>query len=448
MAKLKIDGNEVEVKEGSTILEAARKLGITIPTLCFDNRFEPSTSCMVCAVKLGNSFVPSCATIAQDGMEVESDTEEVAEARKMALELLLSDHIGDCSAPCSITCPAGLNIPVMIRQIAAGVVKDAIATVKKDIALPAVLGRICSAPCEKACRRGTYDNPVSIRLLERYVADADLASESPYVPVLGPPNGKKVAIIGTGPTGLAAAFYLLQEGYSCVLYDDNGQPGGMLRYGVSQDQLPREILDAEVGIIEKLGAVFQLETRIGRDLSITDLQSRYHAILIATGSEMGELGVQLKADKRTLQTDMDGIFAGGNALGRRGKMAVRSVADGKLAANSIHQYLSGHPITGRKRRFSVHMGRVSDEEVRQFMVGVTKKDRTQPQNQFCGFSEAEARSEARRCLHCDCRKADDCRLRDYSERYGADPHRFLHERKSFERYFQPKEEHGGRMVLG
>ncbi len=98
--------------------------------------------------------------------------------RKAALELLLSDHLGDCMGPCHVTCPANMNIPLMIRQILEGKLEDAIATVKKDIALPAVLGRICPAPCEKACRRDSYDNGVSICLLKRYVADVDLQIET------------------------------------------------------------------------------------------------------------------------------------------------------------------------------------------------------------------------------------------------------------------------------
>jgi len=279
MPKLTIDNREVEIEPGGTILQAARKLGIDIPTLCFNEECQPSTSCMVCVVKLKREgaarggFVPSCATIAEDGMEVESETDEVHKARRVALELLLSDHLGDCIAPCQRICPAGMNIPLMLRQIAADELPEAIITVKRDIALPAVLGRICPAPCERGCRRGTYDNPVSICLLKRYVADVDLASESPYLPACKPGNGKRAAIVGAGPAGLAAAYYLLQEGYECLIFDDHEKPGGMLRYGVPEDRLPREVLDAEIGIIENLGAKFRMNTHIGESTSIADLQN-------------------------------------------------------------------------------------------------------------------------------------------------------------------------------
>lgn len=176
MPELTIDGKKINVKHGSTILDAAHELGIEIPALCFNNKYQASTSCLVCIVKVNNRLVPSCATKIEDGMIVESETEEIHEARRTALELLLSDHVGDCIAPCQLACPAGMNIPLMIRQIHSSKMQDAINTIKKDIALPAILGRICPAPCESTCRRGNFDEPVSICLLKRYTADLNLKS--------------------------------------------------------------------------------------------------------------------------------------------------------------------------------------------------------------------------------------------------------------------------------
>ncbi len=477
MAKLIIDNREVEVEQGNTILQAARRLGIDIPALCFNDGCQPSTSCMVCAVKVNSigpgvsaygRLVPSCATEVQDGMEIEIRTDEVYEARRTALELLLSDHLGDCMAPCHRTCPAGMNIPLMIRQIGAGDLRDAIITIKRDIALPAVLGRICPAPCEKGCRRGAYDSPVSICLLKRYAADADLASESPYMPQCKAKNGKRVAIVGAGPAGLSAAYYLLQEGYECVVFDDHEKPGGMLRYAVPEDRLPREVLDAEIGIIEKLGAEFQMETRAGEHLSVESLQRDYDAVLIATGGDVSGVGIEFKIDRSTLQTKVNGIFAGGNATGRSSNMAVRSVADGRTAAASIDHYISvpGIAAAEARRPFSVYMGKLAEGEMERFMAGVSRDNRVEPREnaeargrrdkhpQFCspplyaptfprslpddetGFSEQEARGESSRCLHCDCRKADNCKLRDYSERYQANPGRYKGERQLFEQHVQ------------
>lgn len=448
MIKLTIDNRKVEVEPGSTLLDAARKLGIDIPTLCFREGYQPSTSCLACVVKIDSRIVPSCATMAREGMEVESETDEVQQARRTALELLLSDHVGDCMAPCHSICPAEMNIPLMIRQIAAGKLKDAIATVKEHIALPAVLGRICPAPCENGCRRGVHDSPVSICLLKRYVADVDLASENPYLPPCKPQNGKRVAIVGAGPTGLAAAYYLLQEGYACVLFDEHEKPGGMLQYGVPEDKLPRDVLDAEIGLIEKLGAEFQMKTTIGEHISLKALQKDYDAILIAVGElkdgDANRLRIQapknrIQVDRNTFKTSLKGVFAGGNATRARNKMSVRSVADGKSAAVSIDQHLSGLPVIGPHKLFTVHIGKLAEGEIQRFMVGISGTGRVTLSSGVAlsrHFSDEEARAEATLCLHCDCRKADNCKLRDYAEIYQANPNRYKGERRLFEQHVQ------------
>ncbi len=195
MPRLTIDQRRIEVPAGSTILDAAEQLGIEIPTLCFSRQCEPSTSCLVCLVKLlpSGRIVPACATPVAEGMQVESETDEVHAVRRSTLELLLSDHLGDCVAPCSFGCPAQMNIPQMLRQIAAGELREALITVKADIALPAVLGRICPAPCEKVCRRGNLDGSIAICELKRIVADVDLDSAEPYLPPCRPASGKRVA---------------------------------------------------------------------------------------------------------------------------------------------------------------------------------------------------------------------------------------------------------------
>src|SRR6202051_2106345 len=120
-----IDGRAVEVSAGESVLAAARKLGINIPTLCYLEKCGPLNSCLVCLVKINGKLVPSCGTKVEPGMVIESETEEVHEARRTALELLFSDHVGDCLSPCHRLCPLGLNVPVMIRQIQAGQMDEA-----------------------------------------------------------------------------------------------------------------------------------------------------------------------------------------------------------------------------------------------------------------------------------------------------------------------------------
>jgi ferredoxin len=374
-----------------------------------------------------NGFVPACGTAARDGMRIESESEEVREARKAALELLLSDHVGDCVGPCRLGCPAHMDIPLMLRQIAAGDLHAAITTVKRDIALPAVLGRICPAPCEKACRRRLHDEAVSICLLKRFVADADLQSGSPYLPKYAEKRGKRVAIIGAGPAGLAAAYYLQQDGFECTVFDEHDEPGGMLRYGVPEKDLPRDVLAAEIAQVQRLGVEFRLGARVGVAVPMDEVRWRFDATFISTGEWKpgdGEVfGVAaapegITIDHQTHATSVPGIFAGGDVIRKR-RLAVRAVADGKEAAESIRQYLTGAPVVGPARAFNSRMGKLEEGEMELFLQSACAQARCQPAAAAAGFAAEEARRESSRCLRCDCRKADACLLRQHAGAYDA-----------------------------
>ncbi len=217
MMTITIDGKAVKVAAGVTVLEAARGAGVEIPTLCDRGAGkEALTSCMVCVVRVNGAgrMVPACGTRVLEGMTVESEGAEVVKARRAAVELLLSDHVGPCVAPCQSVCPAHMHIDRMLDQIAGEDWAGAIATIKEDIPLPAVLGRICPELCEKGCRRKNHDAPVSICRLKREAADRDLASGAPYRPEVMPASGKRVAVIGAGPAGLSAAYYLARAGHA------------------------------------------------------------------------------------------------------------------------------------------------------------------------------------------------------------------------------------------
>jgi NADPH-dependent glutamate synthase beta subunit-like oxidoreductase/ferredoxin len=441
MPRLSIDNREVEVPDGATILDAADKLGINIPTMCFLKGHQASTSCMVCVVKVEGKAVllPACGTLAEEGMRVESECQEVHQARKTALELLLSDHVGDCLGPCHMICPAQMNIPLMIRQIAAGKLHDAIKTVKKDIALPAVLGRICPKPCERGCRRESIDEAVSICLLKRYVADVDLESTKSYSPTCKPIQDKRVAIIGAGPAGLAAAYYLLQAGFVCTVFDDHEQPGGMLRYGVPEEDLPRDVLDKEIAQIEKLGLTFEGKTRIDDAAKLEKLRKDFDAVFVAFGTlnagQVEAMGLTtskngIEIDGKTYQTNLPGVFAGGDAVRKR-RLTVRAVADGKEAAESISQYLSGEPVTGPASTFNTRIGKIREEEKERFAACASDAPRVTVSKKGEGFTDEQARQEAARCLHCDCRKADNCKLRQYAQDYDARATRYKSERRLF-----------------
>ncbi len=440
MPSVTIDGRRVDVPEGATLLEAARVAGITIPTLCYREGGQPLTSCMVCVVKVEGrrGLLPACATRAADGMVVESESDAVREARKTALELLLAEHTGDCEAPCQAVCPASLAIPEMIRAVRGGRLAEAAAIARRDLVLPATLGRVCPAPCEKGCRRGRADGAVSIRLLHRFAADA---AEAPP-PETPPHTGKSVAVVGAGPAGLAAAAGLCRAGHACTVFDEHEAAGGMLRYGGDEPLVPGEVLDAEAGAVARLGALFQFGKRVGRDVSLADLRRDYDAVVLAVGEvgqgeahpfgmAMGKAGLQ--AERGTGATPTDGVFAAGSAV-RPGRMAVRAIGDSKAVAVAVGEYVLGQPVSGSGRPWSVHIGAVDEVEMQAFMREATADPRTQPAGgASTGFSPDEAAREAGRCLHCDCRKPVACKLRWWAEAYKARPARYkTDERRPFE----------------
>jgi len=446
MPKITIDQRDVEVPRGATLLDAAQKLGIDVPVLCYLEGCTPGTSCLCCVMKIRglNRLVPSCATLAVEGMEIESETDEVLDARRTAMELLLSDHVGDCFGPCDLSCPAHMDIPLMLRQIERQRFEDAVVTVKRDIALPAILGRICPRPCEKACRRRAADGPVAICKLKQFVADVDLAADDPYRPECDAESGRKVAVVGGGPTGLASAYYLRRKGHAVSLFDAGAEPGGRLWHETSESELPRDVLRAEISQILRLDVDLHSSTTVSNDsvsgqASFETLAAEFDAVLLSCGAmdvktaqawrlKTGPRGIAV--EKASYQTSREAVFAAGNAV--RGKaMVIRSAADGKEAAAAIDRYLGGLPVEGPGRRFASRMGKVSEDELGLFLAGASDAPPREPASSHGGFNSTEALEQSARCLHCDCRALETCKLKRYSELYGADPNRFKEDRAEF-----------------
>jgi ferredoxin len=426
MIKLKINNQTVEVTDGLSVLKAAESMGIEIPTMCFKDGFGNHPSCMLCLVKdvKSGKLHPSCALPVEEGMEIITDDEEIHEARKESIELLLSDHVGDCEAPCRTACPAYMDIPQMNRLIAAGEYEKALKVVKEEIAIPLILGYICPAPCENACHRGVVDEPVKICELKKIVAEKDLKSDDFYLPPKEKASGKKVAVIGSGPAGLAAAYHLLLKGHQAVIYDKNQEAGGTLRYDIPEEKLPNSAIDLEVKAIEKLGAQFKLNQEINQEFFENNLLKEYDAIIFATGNfadgnmetfgfEKTQFGVQV--NKETFQI-ADGIFACGNVFKSR-KMAVTSVAQAKQAAYSVDAYLRGGQPKKIYRMFNSRFGKIKEEEVEEYLK---ESINLYPEPALSNFQE-----EAKRCMHCDCRKPHTCKLRIYADEYKADRRKFI-----------------------
>ncbi len=260
MPAIRIDGRPIVVEDGCTVLDAARAAGIPIPTLCHRDGCAPSAYCMVCAVRIEGraGWQPACSTPVAEGQSIETDSSKIRAARQSAIELILSDHVGDCVAPCQWACPAGLFVPGLLRRLAG----TDTATIVPD----AVPCRDCPAPCERACRRARFGGAVSIRRLALAL-----------VPAFAP---------------------------------------------MPDQRAPRD--------------------------------------------------------------------------------------------------------------FSVHMGALSDAEAERFRQGASPEPRIEPADPAAGFSADEAQREAGRCLHCDCRKADHCRLRDRAREQGAHPGAWRGPRRAFE----------------
>jgi formate dehydrogenase major subunit len=233
--------------------------------------------------------LPACATPISDGMVVATETAELAKTRQMALELMLSDHYGDCVAPCKLACPAGIDIQGYIALIAAGMYREALRLIRLSNPLPLICGRVCPRFCEQQCRRNSVDEPVAINALKRFVSDWALHSGADDPPEVKPATGKKVAVVGGGPAGLSAAYYLALAGHEAVIFDSNPELGGMMRYGIPAYRLPRDVLDSEIAGITRLCREVRCNAALGRDFTLDSLNREgYSAVFLALGAQAGQ----------------------------------------------------------------------------------------------------------------------------------------------------------------
>ncbi|PLX07722.1 MAG: hypothetical protein C0596_09845 [Marinilabiliales bacterium] len=302
-----INGKPVKGYSNEYIVDVAKREGIIIPTLCNDDRLEPYSSCFVCVVEIeGNPKPqPACSTRITEGMVINTESQKVVESRQTALNLLLSNHYADCVAPCKETCPAGVDVKGYISLIEKGLYSEAVALIKKVNPLPAICGRVCVRPCEAACRRNLLDEGtgVGIDYMKRFAADYDLESVNKYIPEKEDSTGKKVAIIGAGPGGLSAAYYLQLKGHQCDIFEMQDSPGGWLRYGIPEYRLPNEIIDKEVKNITDLGVNIFYKKKLGDNIKYAELQDKYDATILTIGSQRGTL-------LRAPGEDCDGVFSG------------------------------------------------------------------------------------------------------------------------------------------
>lgn len=586
--KITVNGLVLEGVKGETILQIARRGGIEIPTLCEDARVKNYGACGLCVVEAKGmpKLMRACSTQATDGMDIDTESPRVCASRKLALELLMSDHDGDCKGPCSLNCPAGTDVQGYVKAIAEGNDKEAVRIIKEKFPLPASIGRICPHPCEKACRRQHVEEPISIASLKFFAADRVLESGEDEVIRL-PETGKKVAIVGAGPAGLTAAYFLCLKGYDVTVYEAMPKAGGMLRYGIPEYRLPKAVLDKEIALIEKLGVKLCCGVRIGKEISFEALKADNDAVVVAIGAwngmkvgcpgeelsgvyggieflrtvaegnpvklgkrvvivgggntamdacrsavrlgaeevtvvyrrtekempaekieiaeakeegvnfrflvnpaellgeggslktvklqvmELGEPdaggrrspvpvegkfeyieadsfiaaigqkvcvkgfeGLELNrrgiisADENSFRTNIEGVFAVGDATNKGADIAISAIGEANRAADVVDAYLKGAYIPYRRPFVSERKVSPEEFEGRQKLPRAAMPTRDPEERKkdfgaiYLGFSEEAARAEAKRCLECGCHDYGDCKLIKYSDMYINAPVRF------------------------
>lgn len=587
---INIDGKEIRSFSDLTILEIARENGIEIPTLCQNEKIKNYGSCGICVVEVAGNprLVRACSTLAHNGMIISTQTERVKASRKTTLELLLSDHTGDCKAPCSNGCPGKVDVQGYVGLIANKAYDEALQLIKEELPFPASIGRVCPHPCQTACRRALVEDSISIAWLKRYVADLDLAKENPYMPEIKAATGKKVAIIGGGPSGLSAAYYLATEGHQVEVFEAMPEFGGMLKYGIPLYRLPKEVLLGEIKLVEKMGVKLTPNKRIGKDIALDHIRDNHDAVYVSIGAwqsakmnipgdelegvfggidfltkfavnepvrtgdviavigggntamdacrtakrlgakkvyaiyrrtkedmpatdveieeaeeegiefkfllnpievidngagKVGEIRLQkmqividektgrrsvapvegeeetlavdsvivsigqklkneglesiglnkwgnMEANLETFETNLEGVFAGGDATNKGADIAISAIADGKYAARAIHSYLNGalkpqvEPFYVKQELKPVDLAHI-EKASRSHMGHEAPELRINNFEEVVhGYTELEANSEANRCLECGCHDYFECNLIKQTNIYGIRDLRF------------------------
>ncbi|ENP0854759.1 formate dehydrogenase subunit alpha [Vibrio vulnificus] len=402
MIQIVIDGKYRIVEAGQTVLQAAKVCGVEIPSLCGMNRSGEKIPCDLCVVEVESGGPRrACELEVYNGLTVKTQSEALSAHRKQALNRIMSDHYADCEAPCKTACPAGVDIQSYLYHIAQNDHQKAIEVIKRTLPMPLSIGRVCPAFCESECRRSLVDDAIAIRQLKRHAADADLAAQEAYTPEKKADKNKRVAIVGSGPGGLTAGYYLTNEGYQVDVFEAMPQAGGWLRYGIPEYRLPKSILDKEIELICRNGMAIHTDKKLGRDISLSQLSQAYDAVCLAVGASKAVamdypgsdldgcyLGVDYLKDFVTEQRFITGkkvaVIGGGNTAIDCARTAVRTGADTTLIyrrtrdempaedyeiEEAEHEGVKFHFLTNPAENIADEQGRVCSVKLEKMALG-------------------------------------------------------------------------------
>ncbi|EIY9461141.1 formate dehydrogenase subunit alpha [Vibrio vulnificus] len=402
MIQIVIDGKYRIVEAGQTVLQAAKVCGVEIPSLCGMNRSGEKIPCDLCVVEVESGGPRrACELEVYNGLTVKTQSEALSAHRKQALNRIMSDHYADCEAPCKTACPAGVDIQSYLYHIAQNDHQKAIEVIKRTLPMPLSIGRVCPAFCESECRRSLVDDAIAIRQLKRHAADADLAAQEAYTPEKKADKNKRVAIVGSGPGGLTAGYYLTNEGYQVDVFEAMPQAGGWLRYGIPEYRLPKSILDKEIELMCRNGMAIHTDKKLGRDISLSQLSQAYDAVCLAVGASKAVamdypgsdldgcyLGVDYLKDFVTEQRFITGkkvaVIGGGNTAIDCARTAVRTGADTTLIyrrtrdempaedyeiEEAEHEGVKFHFLTNPAENIADEYGRVCSVKLEKMALG-------------------------------------------------------------------------------
>lgn len=275
--------------------------------------------CPTNAIKLGEKLCSTVESQVPIHVDLPNDTEWGPDKWNIDYRINRKEALESGTSPCKTNCPAHISIPGYLKLASQGRYKEALEMIKKENPLPAVCGRICPALCENECTRGDLDDPIAIDDIKKYIAEMELKSDSKFLPEIKHDYNKKIAVIGSGPSGISCAYYLAVEGYKVTVFEKESVLGGMLKTGIPEFRLQKDVIDSEISVLADLGVKFRTSIEVGKDITIPDLREQgYEAFYIAIGAQKGR---KLGLENESCENIVSGVeFLRNTALGSQANL--------------------------------------------------------------------------------------------------------------------------------